>query len=247
MKPSRLIVLGFVLVLLSVSLVACGGPGETPTPPPPPPPPPSATAPPAPTATPVPPPSSTPVPTPTAIPQPSISFSADATRVEEGQCTNIHWDVEQAKSVYLQYGSKSEGVPGQGSKQVCPSRDGKRYILDVTGEDGQQQTREIQINISNPSVAIKFWSDDKEVTIGECTVVRWNVSNSKEVEFNDGNGYQDVSANSSEQVCPAYPTDYKLRVTDLNGKTHDRTVSIKTKAPPPGLITPEPTKEPLVQ
>ena len=174
------------------------------------------------------------------MPQPSISFSADTDRVPEGQCTNLHWNVDQAKAVYLQYEGKTEGVPGQGSQQVCPSSDGKRYVLVVDGLDGQQHTSEVQINISNPAVAIKFWSDKKEVTIGTCTVVRWDVSNSKEVQFNNGQGWNDVSPNGSQQVCPAYPTDYGLRVTDLDGKTHDRSLTINTEAPPPGLITPAP-------
>ena len=34
--------------------------------------------------------------------------------------------------------------------------------------------------------------------------------------------------------------DYGLRVTDLDGKTHDRSLTISTEAPPPGLITPAP-------
>ena len=34
--------------------------------------------------------------------------------------------------------------------------------------------------------------------------------------------------------------DYGLRVTDLDGKTHDRSLTINTKAPPPGIITPVP-------
>ena len=240
MKIRRLIIVGFVLVSLSVSLVACGNQGQTPVPPTPTL---SATPVPAPSATPVPAPSATPVPPPpppTAVPQPSISFSADTDRVPEGQCTNLHWNVDQAKAVYLQYEGKTEGVPGQGSQQVCPSSDGKRYVLVVDGLDGQQHTNEIQINISKPAVAIKFWSDQDKVTIGTCTVVRWDVSNSKEVQFNDGKGWNDVSPNGSQQVCPAYPTDYGLRVTDLDGKTHDRSLKINTEAPPPGLITPTP-------
>lgn len=186
---------------------------------------------------PAPPPTNVPPPSPV---QPSINFWADTDRVSGGQCTNLHWDVDNAQAVYLEYGDKTKGVGGHDSRQVCPSKDGKRYTLDVIGRDGQHYTRDVQINIDNPGVAIQFWADHDKITIGTCTVVRWNVSNSKRVQFNDGNGWKDVSENGSEQVCPAYPTNYGLRVTDLNGQRHDRSLTIKTKAPPPGILTPEP-------
>jgi len=184
-----------------------------------------------------PPPTNTPPPAPV---QPSINFWADTDRVAQGQCTNLHWDVDNAQAVYLEYGGKTKGVGGHDSRQVCPSKDGKRYVLDVIGRDGQHYTREVQINIDNPGVAIRFWADHDKITIGTCTVVRWNVSNSKRVQFNNGSGWADVSENGDQQVCPAYPTNYGLRVTDLNGKRHDRSLTIKTKAPPPGILTPAP-------
>ena len=73
-----------------------------------------------------PPPPPTAQPQPTSAPQPNINFYADTDRVEAGQCTNLHWNVNQAQAVYLQYQNHSAGVPGQGSQQVCPSTDGKR-------------------------------------------------------------------------------------------------------------------------
>ena len=182
-----------------------------------------------------------PPPPPTGVPQPSISFSADTDRVSAGQCTNLHWNVQQAQAVYLEYQDQKRPVSGQDSQQVCPSTDGKRYTLHVIGQDGQQHTSEVQINISNPSVSIKFWADSTEVTIGTSTNVNWEVSNAQQVQYNDGNGWKNVDKNSgSRKVSPAYPMTCQLRVTDLDGKTHDRSLTINTKAPPPGIITPAP-------
>lgn len=198
---------------------------------------------PQPTAAPPPPPP-TAQPQPTAAPQPSINFYADTDRVAPGQCTNLHWNVNQAQAVYLQYQNHSDGVPGQSSRQVCPSTDGKRYTLIVIGYDGQQHQNEVQINIDNPAVSINFWADHNEVTIGTCTNVNWQVANAQRVQYNDGSGWKDVDKNSgSRQVCPAYPINCQLRVTDLDGNDHDRSVTIKTKAPPPGVLTPTPLKK----
>lgn len=176
--------------------------------------------------------------------QPSISFWADTDRVAQGQCTSLHWNVDNAQAVYLKYQDKTNGVGGHDSRQVCPSNDGKRYTLDVVGYDGQHYTRETQINISGPEVSINFWSDNGKVTIGTCTVVHWNVANAQRVQFNDSNGWADVSPNDSRQVCPAYPTNYGLKVTDLSGKKHERSLTIKTKTPPL-LPTPEPEPGPM--
>ena len=176
--------------------------------------------------------------------QPSINFWGDTDRVGPGQCTNLHWNVDNAQAVYLQYGGKTIGVGGHDGRQVCPSDDGKRYTLDVVGHDGQHYTREVQINISGPDVSINFWSDKGKVTIGTCTVVHWDTANAQRVQFNDGNGWADVSANDSRQVCPAYPTNYGLKVTDLGGKKHERSLTVKTKTPPL-LPTPEPEPGPM--
>lgn len=184
--------------------------------------------------------------------QPSIHFWADTDRVKQGQCTNLHWDVDNAQAVYLQYGGKSRGVGGHESRQVCPSKDGKHYTLDVIGRDGQHYPREETINISAPDVAISFWADHDKITIGTCTVVHWNVSNAKRVQFNDGNRWADVSPNDSRQVCPAYPTNYGLKVFDLSDKKHQKSLTIKTKTPPlmptpwpPPPPPPPPTNEPV--
>ena len=153
-------------------------------------------------------------------------------------------DVDNAQAVYLRFGNNNLGVAGHSSRQVCPSSDGKRFTLDVVGHDGQHYTREVQINIAGPDVSINFWSDKGKVTIGSCTTVHWDVANAQRVQFNDGNGWADVSLNDSRQVCPAYPTNYGLKVTDLGGKKHERSLTVKTKTPPL-MPTPEPEPGPI--
>lgn len=193
-----------------------------------------------------PPPTSTPPPPP---PGATINFWADSTSVYAGQCTNLHWDVQGVQAVYLSYDGHSQGVVGQGSQTVCPTGSGTTYTLQVIMRDGSQQTREIRINVINPQptstkappgVKIDFTADSTNITIGTCTNLRWHVENWSSITLYLENSSQKVGGDGKQQVCPAYPTTYRLRVVDLAGGTHDRTVTINTKAPPPGLITPVP-------
>ena len=69
--------------------------------------------------------------------------------MKEGDCTTIRWDVRNAQAVYLEYGGKTRGVVGQGSRGVCPSTDGKTYVLRVVRPDGGAETRTVTINIDS--------------------------------------------------------------------------------------------------
>ncbi len=181
----------------------------------------------------------TPVPPPPPTPGASINFWSDTDRVNYNQCTTVHWSVSNVMAVYLEYGGRSRGVVGQGSQSVCPSSDGKTYTLQVQKRDGSWTTRTLTININNPpppSPSISFTSDKPTVTIGTCTTVRWSVRNASRIQFNDGSGYRDVEQDGSRRVCPAYPTTYRLRVTDQQNGIHDRSVKINTAAPPPGIL-----------
>ena len=89
-------------------------------------------------------------------------------------------------------------------------------------------------------VKINFTADSTLITIGTCTKLRWHVENWSQITLYLESSSQRVGGDGTQQVCPAYPTTYRLSVTDLSGGVHDRTVTINTKAPPPGLITPVP-------
>ena len=64
-------------------------------------------------------------------PEPEISFRADRTNIEAGECTTLRWDVEHVKAVYLD----GEGVAGHDTRQVCPAQTTK-YTLRVVTADG---------------------------------------------------------------------------------------------------------------
>ena len=117
-------------------------PAATPTAPP------AAT--PLPTATPEPPPTA--VPTPTTPPAAQISFWADRTNLEQGQCTDLRWSVEHVQAVWVYpQGERYYRFPrtGQGTEQVCPANT-TTYEMRVLLRDGSTVFREVTISVAGP-------------------------------------------------------------------------------------------------
>jgi hypothetical protein len=115
------VLLTFVLAILALMVVSCGGEEATPTLAPTTPPEPTA-APPEPEAT-SPPATPTSVTPPTDTPVPTIQFWADRTTISEGECATLWWKTENVRAVWLYpKGEPYDQYPeiGEGSKQVCP-------------------------------------------------------------------------------------------------------------------------------
>jgi heat shock protein HslJ len=91
----------------------------------------------------------TPVPQPTATPTAQISFTADRTTINQGECTTIRWSVENVQAVWVYpQGQPYQNFPrtGQGSEQVCPPVT-TTYEMRVLMRDGTVQTRTVTINV----------------------------------------------------------------------------------------------------
>jgi hypothetical protein len=87
-------------------------------------------------------------PQPTATTQPdavSIRFWADRESLSKGQCTKLHWDVQNVREVYLD----GQGVVGQGEREVCPTAT-TTYELRVILKNGSTERRTITLTVTNP-------------------------------------------------------------------------------------------------
>jgi len=193
----------------------------------------------------VPDPNPAPQPQPTPIPpQPSpgqINFWADTYRLNAGQCTNIHWDVRNVRAIYLEYAGHTQGVTGQETKWVCPSNDGKRYILHVDMPDGSRQDREIKIDVNpgpkpGPTATPKPKRDRHvnvsvnpgKILMGECTTVSWDVGDMHKIHF-DGQSFYDHRG--SYQWCPNKTTTKTFTVCYESscGDRKDKDVKVKVE------------------
>jgi heat shock protein HslJ len=127
-----------------------------------------------PTATPTPP------PPPTATPVAQISFWADRTNIEQGQCTTLRWSVENVQGVWVYpRGERYYRFPrtGQGSEQVCLVRT-TTYEMRVLLRDGATTFREVTINVAGPPPTAAP-SPEPDPLAG----TRWEV-----VNYNNGRG-----------------------------------------------------------
>ena len=76
--------------------------------------------------------------------QVSISFWADENQIQQGDCTDLNWNVKHADSISLE----GKAVSASGSQQVCPSQS-TTYTLNASGTAGQKQ-ESLTISVTSP-------------------------------------------------------------------------------------------------
>lgn len=95
-------------------------------------------------------PTPTPPPPPTATPAPVLTFGADRTAINQGECTTLRWSVENIQAVWVYpQGEPFERFPraGQGSEQVCPTAT-TTYEMRVLQRDGTVVFRQVTVDVS---------------------------------------------------------------------------------------------------
>ncbi len=82
-------------------------------------------------------------PTPTPeTPDTTITFTANQTQVNLGECVTITWNVQNVQAVYYE----GQGVTGTGTRQECPTTS-RTYSLRVVRLDGTEEVRTITIAV----------------------------------------------------------------------------------------------------
>jgi uncharacterized Zn-binding protein involved in type VI secretion len=166
-------------------------------------------------------------PTPEPPPGVEISFEADQSTFKKyGDPITLKWVVKHAQSVQL----NGESVPLQGSEQVTPLEPTNTYILEVVSLEGEAYERKITITVpatptpTPPPISINFTADQTTLlSLGECTTLRWTVSNAQTVRL-DG---ETVASEGSKRVCPPSLTNnYRLTAVAASGKSTEKTVTI---------------------
>jgi hypothetical protein len=89
-----------------------------------------------------------------------------------------------------------------------------------------QSVAVVPVMPSNPG-SIRFWSDADTLTRGDCTWLRWQVDDVREV-YLDGEG---VVGHDQRQVCPTATTSYRLRVIRLDSTEAAETMEIQVNTP----------------
>ncbi len=177
----------------------------------------------------------TPTPFPTAAATPTATrfgdasvFWADSYALTPGACTTIHWQVENVTEVYFE----DAPVIGSGSQTVCPTQT-TLYRLRTNSSAGvRERTLAITVGAAGEP-PLTFVADAYQIAKGQCTELRWSVTNVAAVLLN-GEG---VAGEASRSVCPQTTTDYVLQVHASDGTITTRKVTISVSVTDQPLIS----------
>jgi heat shock protein HslJ/uncharacterized protein YraI len=142
----------------------------------------------------------TPPPAPTATSAPNISFSADRTTINQGECTTLRWSVHNVQAVWVYpQGQPFESFPrtGEGSETVCPATT-TTYEIRVQMRDGSTVFRQITINVipaaptATPVPAAPTATPVPPPAPDPLANTRWDI-----VNFNNGQAIVTLIAGSS--------------------------------------------------
>ena len=133
-------------------------------------------------------------------------FWADDYTLKPGECTKLHWSVENVVEVYL----NNSPVTGKETRDVCLPQT-TTYTLRVVSSAGTQEYPATITVSAEDQLAIEFVFDTYQVIKGQCANLHRWVTNVQKVFF-DNQGV----AGESTQLCPETDTTYELRVEDGN-------------------------------
>jgi len=191
--------------------------------------------------------SATPTPWPTQTPTADINFWSDSTNLNQGQCTNLHWDVNNVREVYLYEDGQNwqnHGVAGQGSRQVCPSQT-TNYNLRVVKNDNSVEVRTITIYVQGGTAPVisQFRIDPPAIQLEQCVIVSWDVTGSVSTVklTRDGTMLWDGAPfRGSYQDCPPQSGSVGYGLEAIGPGGTNRTTKYITVTDTPPTLVPSP-------
>jgi heat shock protein HslJ len=190
---------------------------------------------------------------PTQTPVPGISFTADRTSINAGECVNFSWNVQNVKEVYFfAEGERwqDHGVAGQGGQRECPPVN-TTYHLRVVKRDNNVDTRDIGISVAASAQApniTRFTVDPaNQITLGQCVTVRWTVEGNLDkitLWYNESAIWEGAPAKGKTDHCPdrAGTVNYSLQADAIGGATSRAHQNLNVMEP--AAATPVPTPAP---
>jgi hypothetical protein len=187
-------------------------------------------------------------PMPTQTPSADIQFTAQPSTIDQGQCSTLAWQTQNVKAVYVYPRGESWqnfGVPGAGTRQVCPNTT-TTYEMRVVKLDDSVEIRQVTVvvnPVANAPVINRFTVEPAQIALGQCVNVQWqvtgqvsNVSIFRDEQVILGN----APLSGSIQDCPpaAGESRYLLEASGPGGLSRlqqfVRVIEDATPAPTPG-------------
>lgn len=192
-------------------------------------------------------------PMPTATPAANISFSANPTTINQGECAVLSWNVQNVQAVFLYpVGEPWQQYPtvGQGTRTVCPNTT-TTYELRILNTNGSTEVRQITIQVipaPNAPVIQRFTVDPPyQIFSGQCVNIIWQVEGAVDTVrlTRNGESLQDnAPASGSRQDCPPGTGEqiYAIQASGRGGTSNMQQfiqVVQPTAEPPTPTATPE--------
>ncbi|MBK8050244.1 MAG: hypothetical protein IPK16_25960 [Anaerolineales bacterium] len=196
-------------------------------------------------------------PGPTPIPPtpiPSISFTANRTTINAGDCVLFKWSVQNVNAVYFYRNGedyRNHGVGGVDQRTVCPGST-STYFLRVERRDGKVETPSITITVNQPQpnkpYVQSFTSDSYVLSPGQCTTLRWTVTGQVSpggvtLDRNGKTIFNSAPVQGAMQQCLDQPGDYVFHITAVGPGGKGEGYSYVTVQSTPG---PTPTPTPFI-
>jgi hypothetical protein len=166
----------------------------------------------------------------------TISFSADATTINQGQCTTLRWNTTNAQAIYLNQGAGEALVGPEAAIPTCPGTT-STYTLRVVRPDGGSESRQFVITVNKPPPPgpsiTTFNANPNQIFTGQCVTISWNTSNASTVSlFRSGSAVVTNGApDGSFKDCLANAGFYDYTLLALgNGQTFQK-LGVSVRAP----------------
>jgi hypothetical protein len=159
-------------------------------------------------------------------------FRADHVELPAGQCTTLRWEFDSINSLHISFGRgyDKEGVPGHGSRIVCPSANTIYEALAVK-KDGSKETHKVTIDVTGSGcgdpVIWAFYANTYNVHPGEQFGIAWDVECAKTVHLIIGSGSEEPVTGKGQKDVRIYATTlFTLKVQKSDGNFVYRTFTV---------------------
>ena len=150
------------------------------------------------------------------------TFRAADTELPAGQCTTLTWDFTGIKELHvvLGYGYDKKPVPGQGSRQVCPSAT-TTYEAIVTKQDDSEEIYQVTVYVTGSGcgdpVVWHFFSTADRVHAGQPFIIFWHVECARAVWLITDGAEAAVVGQDYRQMAIYKNTLFKLKIKKTDG------------------------------
>jgi len=151
-----------------------------------------------------------------------LPFRVADTSLQAGQCTTLSWNFTGIKALHIVfgYGYDKKPVPGQDSRQVCPSVT-TTYKAIATKQDDSQEIYQTTVYVTGTGcgdpIVWYFAPNTYHVHAGGTVIISWHVECAKAIWLIYGGAEKAVVGHDYKALMIAETTLFKLKIKKTNG------------------------------